>query len=323
VDPGRGNYSDDQSGRWYDQERDYGERHRDGRHGGAEDAGRYGDPELRDAFGGFEPPARSFGSRSGVELPPAGGGPGYSADPPLYSESGDPGTRVADPSGFHTEPLDRAALRRPPSSLSSAPDTSGSLGTGGAFFGPGGTALTGFPGDGSPNPGVGGALDSAGAVGGPTMRAMPGVGDAPGGGPGGVFGGGSRDAGAGRGPASGGRGRGGGVTAGAGDPAAGAVYTPKKAGVGLILFIVAGVCELLLVRVLLTGEFGSKVAPGAVLSGLFAMTGVPLAALGLYALMTGAAAAAGPNPGRAWLRTPLAYLPVGLVLIVAAALAAR
>jgi hypothetical protein len=44
--------------------------------------------------------------------------------------------------------------------------------------------------------------------------------------------------------------------------------------------------------------------------------------LGLYGLATGAATAAGPQSGRAWLRTPLAYLPVGLILIIAAGLAA-
>jgi hypothetical protein len=57
-----------------------------------------------------------------------------------------------------------------------------------------------------------------------------------------------------------------------------------------------------------------------VLGGLFAMTGTPIVAMGFYGLMTGAAAA-GPTPGRAWLRTPLAYLPIGLALLVAAGLA--
>jgi hypothetical protein len=50
------------------------------------------------------------------------------------------------------------------------------------------------------------------------------------------------------------------------------------------------------------------------------MTGTPIVAMGFYGLMTGAAAA-GPTPGRAWLRTPLAYLPIGLALLVAAGLA--
>jgi hypothetical protein len=99
------------------------------------------------------------------------------------------------------------------------------------------------------------------------------------------------------------------------------VYRTRRAGIVGVLGAVAIVAELLLVRVLLAGEFGHTVVPGAVVGGLFAMTGVPLVAMGLYALMTGAAAAAGPTPARAWLRTPLAYLPIGLVLLIAAGLA--
>jgi hypothetical protein len=43
--------------------------------------------------------------------------------------------------------------------------------------------------------------------------------------------------------------------------------------------------------------------------------------MGLYGLMTGTATA-GPSPERAWLRTPLAFLPIGLALLIAAGLAA-
>jgi hypothetical protein len=98
------------------------------------------------------------------------------------------------------------------------------------------------------------------------------------------------------------------------------IYRAHHAGIVAALITVAAVAELFLVRVLLAGEFGHTVAPGAVLGGLFAMTGTPIVAMGFYGLMTGAAAA-GPTPGRAWLRTPLAYLPIGLALLVAAGLA--
>jgi hypothetical protein len=99
------------------------------------------------------------------------------------------------------------------------------------------------------------------------------------------------------------------------------VYRARKAGVLGAIGAVAVAAELLLLRVLLAGEFGHVVSPGGVLAGLFAMTGIPLVAMGLYGLMTGAAAA-GPSPERAWLRTPLAFLPIGLTLLVAAGLAA-
>ena len=102
----------------------------------------------------------------------------------------------------------------------------------------------------------------------------------------------------------------------------GAIYRTRRVGVAAVLAVVALVAELMLVRVLVTGEFGHTVLPNAVLAGIFAMCGTPLVTMGLYGLMTGAATAGGPTPGRAWLRTPLAYLPVGLVLLIAAGLAA-
>jgi len=102
----------------------------------------------------------------------------------------------------------------------------------------------------------------------------------------------------------------------------GAIYRTRRVGLAALLTVLTIVAELLLVRILLTGEFAHTVQPGAVLAGIFAMCGTPLSTMGLYGLMTGAATAGGPTPGRAWLRTPLAYLPVGLVLLVAAALAA-
>jgi hypothetical protein len=102
----------------------------------------------------------------------------------------------------------------------------------------------------------------------------------------------------------------------------GAVYRARRAGVAALLAAAAVLAEILLVRVLLVAEFSSKGTPGGVLAGLFGLAGVPMVAMGLYGLVTGAASA-GPAPARLWLRLPLAYLPVGLILLIAAALAVQ
>jgi hypothetical protein len=240
VDGIRGGYPDEQEGRWLPGDRGYGERYEEERY-------RVPDPRYPDPDRGG-----AVGRRSGVELPPLQYPPEptpyvpepYASEVPPSRESAfsaqslgtvpqehpapppppAPPPTMADPEstgGFHTEAIDRAALRRP-------------------------------PGVSAPRP---------------------------------------------------------------------TVYRARRAGIMGALAAVAVVAELFLVRVLLAGEFGHVVAPGAVLGGLFAMTGIPLVAMGLYGLMTGAAAA-GPTPAPAWLRTPLAYLPIGLVLLVAAGLAA-
>jgi hypothetical protein len=100
-------------------------------------------------------------------------------------------------------------------------------------------------------------------------------------------------------------------------------YRARRSGIAGLLGTVAVVVEVLvLVKVLIDSVTAHPTNTGGVLAGVFALCGVPMVALGLYGLATGAAIAGGPNVGRAWLRTPLAYLPVGLILIIAAGLAA-
>src|SRR5262245_4191529 len=113
-----------------------------------------------------------------------------------------------------------------------------------------------------------------------------------------------------------------GPTGSGGAEPGGNVYRTRRAGVAVLLVVAAIVAELRLARLLLVAEFGVKATPGGVLAGLFSLAGVPLVARGLHGLATGAASA-GNSPARQWLRVPLAYLPVGLVLLLAAALAIR
>jgi hypothetical protein len=100
-----------------------------------------------------------------------------------------------------------------------------------------------------------------------------------------------------------------------------AVYLAKRPGIGALIATVAVVIELLVVRVLVVGEFGHTVNAGGVIGGVFAMAGVPLVGLGLYGLARGAATAGGNDVVRTWLRPPLAYLPIGLLLLIVAGLA--
>ncbi len=99
------------------------------------------------------------------------------------------------------------------------------------------------------------------------------------------------------------------------------VYPAKRPALGMVIAIVAVVAELLLLPVLIRGELGHGASPEGVLGGLFGLIGIPLVGVGLHALACGAASTGGADQLRPWLRTPLAYLPIGLILLIAAGLA--
>jgi hypothetical protein len=101
-----------------------------------------------------------------------------------------------------------------------------------------------------------------------------------------------------------------------------AVYLARRPAAAAFIGTVAVVIELLLVPVLIGGLFSHGINAGDVLGGIFGLTGVPMVAMGIYAVARGAATAHGPDLARTWLRPPLAYLPIGLILILAAGLAA-
>jgi hypothetical protein len=99
------------------------------------------------------------------------------------------------------------------------------------------------------------------------------------------------------------------------------IYRARRPAVALLLAVVTVAAAVPVIRVLIAA-LGSPLAPGSVLASLLVLLGLPLGAMGMYGLMTGAARVPDAPPAHAWLRPPLGYLVVALVLVLAAGLAA-
>lgn len=100
------------------------------------------------------------------------------------------------------------------------------------------------------------------------------------------------------------------------------VYRRSRPGLGILLAIVT-VAMLALVGIMLASQLaaGGPLSPSAVISATFALVGLPMAAWGLYPLL-GMGSQSGPEHYSALLRAPYVYLLTGLVLLLAAGLAA-
>ncbi|MEV0270877.1 hypothetical protein AB0H43_18995 [Hamadaea sp. NPDC050747] len=94
------------------------------------------------------------------------------------------------------------------------------------------------------------------------------------------------------------------------------VYRSRKPMHAVLIGLSLGVFELIMFLVFVRGVFQFDVS--RIVAGGLMMMALPLFGLGFYALITGAAHG-GP---KAFLRTPLAYLPIGLILMIAAGAAA-
>lgn len=91
------------------------------------------------------------------------------------------------------------------------------------------------------------------------------------------------------------------------------LYRSRKPIFMVLYGAVAGLGELLMLRPFFDGLFDIDA-----LAPLLAMIAFPLLAVGMYGLATGAATAVQFQGPRVWLRTPLVYLPIALVLLVGA-----
>jgi hypothetical protein len=101
-------------------------------------------------------------------------------------------------------------------------------------------------------------------------------------------------------------------------PASASVYHSRKPAVAIVLAVLTVLFEIPALRLLASATVADVVSVSGVVSGTFLVLGLPVFAYGVYNLLNGF----GASSVTAWLRPPLAYLPLGVLLFLLAALAA-
>jgi hypothetical protein len=86
----------------------------------------------------------------------------------------------------------------------------------------------------------------------------------------------------------------------------------------IVLAALAGLFEIPALRLLGSAVVADNVPANGVVSGTFLVLGIPVFAYGLYGMLGGQV----PANLAAWLRQPLIYVPLGVLLFLFAALAA-
>jgi len=99
-------------------------------------------------------------------------------------------------------------------------------------------------------------------------------------------------------------------------------YRTRRPLIAILFAVGVGVFEVPALRLLASAAFGDRVSGSGIVAGTLLMLGLPAFAMGLYSLVTGAGRTPGQASATDWLRPPVAYLTIGLALLVAAALAA-
>jgi hypothetical protein len=111
------------------------------------------------------------------------------------------------------------------------------------------------------------------------------------------------------------------IVPGSPGPAGDGIYRSRHRGAAILLGLAATLLELPALFLLNGAMFADPASASGVVAASCLMLALPLLAIGLYAVVTGAVRTAGPNSAQAWLRPPVAYLSVALVLLIAAGLA--
>jgi hypothetical protein len=101
-------------------------------------------------------------------------------------------------------------------------------------------------------------------------------------------------------------------------PGGSSVYHSRKPAIAIVLAVLTVIFEIPALRLLGSAVIEDVVPTSGIVSGTFLVLGLPVFAYGVYNLLngTGATSLAG------WLRVPLVYLPLGVLLFLLAALAA-